>query len=144
MAKETVADLAKEAISQREQEGEHQLELVAKARATNNSGAHETQVNASWGHLPLEQRTAAKSNVNVYLDDLISVVQGGPRERHQMLRQLFHQIERGQPPNKEAYTNCKDPISLKKLGQGNGKWSIQNTVLGWDLDTISHLLHLPS
>ena len=112
MAKETVADLAKEAISQREQEGDHPLELSAKARATNNAGAHETQVNASWGHLPSEQRTAAKSNVDVYLDHLISVVQGGPRERRQTLRHFFRQIDRVFRPNEKAETNCKYPIFL--------------------------------
>ena len=116
MATETVADLRKDAISQREQEGEHQLELVAKARATNNSGAHETQAGASWGHLPVEQRTAAKSNFDVYLDDLISVVQGGPRERQQMLRHFSPQIDRVLRPNEKADANCKYPISQKESG----------------------------
>ena len=60
-----------------------------------------------------------------------------------MLRHLFHQIERGKPPTEEADTNRKDPISLKKLGQGDGKWSTWKTILRWYLDTISHLLHLP-
>ena len=61
----------------------------------------------------------------------------------QMLRHLFHQIYRVFRPNEEADTNRKDPISLKKLGQGDGSCSTRNTVLGWDLDTISHLLCLP-
>ena len=60
-----------------------------------------------------------------------------------MLRHLFHQIDPVFRPNEEADTNQKYPIYLKKLGQGDGACSTQNTVLGWDLDTIDHLLCLP-
>ena len=119
------------------------MDLTAKARATNNAGAHETQGDASWGHIPSEQRTASKSNVDIYLDDLISVVQGGPRERRQMLRHFFHQIDRVFRPKEKAETNCKYPIFLKKLGKGHGEWSTRKTVIGWYLYTISHLLRLP-
>ena len=59
-------------------------------------------------------------NVNVYLDDFISIVQGGPRERCQMLRHLFHKSDQVFFPNEEGDTNRKDPISLKKLGHGDG------------------------
>ena len=143
MATETVADLANKSISQREQADEHSFELIAESRAADNAGTLEAQADSIWGHIPEEQRSAEKSNVDVYLDDFISVIQGGLRERRQMLRHLFHQIEWGKPPNEEANTNCKDPISLKKLVQGDGKWSTWKTVLVWDLDTIYHLLHLP-
>ena len=61
-----------------------------------------------------------------------------------MLRHLFHQIDRVFCPKEEAYTNRKDPISINNLGQEDGAWSTRKTVLGWDLDTISHLLRLPS
>ena len=40
-------DLENEAISQREQAGEHPLEVVAKSRAANNAGAPEAQSDAS-------------------------------------------------------------------------------------------------
>ena len=57
-------------------------------------------VDSSWESLPVEQRSAATANVNVYLDELISVFQGGPKERCQMLQHLFHQIDRVFRPNK--------------------------------------------
>ena len=100
VAKETVADLANAAISQREQAGEQPLDLAAESRAADDAVAPKTQADASWENLPAEQRAAAKSNVGVYLDDFTSVVQGGPRERRQMLRHLFHQIDRVLRPNK--------------------------------------------
>ena len=143
MATETVADLANEAISQREQAGKHPLDLAAKSRAANGAGTPDAQADASWEHLPEEKRSAAKANVDVYLNDFISVFQGGPRERHQMLRHLFHQIDRVLRPNEEADNNRKYSINLKKLEQGDGAWSTQKMVLGWDLESISHLLRLP-
>ena len=77
-----------------------------------------------------------------HIDDVISVVQGCPKERLQILRQLFHQPYRIFYPNEEAETDRKYPISLKKLGQVDGEWSNQKTVLGWNLYTIDHLLCL--
>ena len=73
----------------------------------------------------------------------ISVVQGGLRDMCQILQHLFHQIDRVFCANEEADTNIKYPISLWKLGQVDGAWSTQKTVLGWDLHTIAHLLRLP-
>ena len=44
MAKDTVADLANEAISQSYQAGNHPLGLAAEARAADDAGAPEAQV----------------------------------------------------------------------------------------------------
>ena len=46
-------------------------------------------------------------------------------------------------PNKESDTECKEPISQNNLGQVDGSWSTSKKVLGWDLDTIAHLIRLP-
>lgn len=34
-------------------------------------------------------------------------------------------------------------ISTKKLGKGDGCWSTQKQVLGWDIDTVKHTINLP-
>ena len=60
-----------------------------------------------------------------------------------MLRHLFHQIYRVLYPNEGEDTNRKDPIYLRKLGQGDGAWSTRKAVIGWDLVTIAHLLCPP-
>ena len=60
-----------------------------------------------------------------------------------MICHLFHQIDWFFRPNKESDTDRKDPISQKNMGQEDGAWSTQKTVLGWDTDTIAHLLSLP-
>ena len=77
------------------------------------------------------------------MDNFISVVQGGPGERRQMLRNLFHQIDWVFRPNMVADTDRKDPIYRKNMGQGDGAWYTWKTSLRWDLDTITHLLRLP-
>ena len=52
MATETVTDLAKKAISQREKSGEHPLDLASDARAANDNCTLEEQAADSWEHLP--------------------------------------------------------------------------------------------
>ena len=78
---ETVTNLANESITLRNQAGEHPLELTAEAIAVDNDGAPTAKVDDSWESLPAKQRSAATANVNVYLDEFISIFQGGPRER---------------------------------------------------------------
>ena len=104
---ETVADLTNEAITQREQAGEHPLELAAEDRAAVDAGAPTAKADVSWDKLPAEQRSASTANIDVDLDNFISVVQGRPRERCQMLHPFFHQIDRVFRPNEEADTNRK-------------------------------------
>ena len=117
MTTEMVADLANKAISQRYQAREYPLEMAPKARESDNSSTPKAQADASWEHLPAEQLSAATENVDVYLDDFISVFHGVPRERRQMICHLFHQINWVIRPNEESDTNRKDPISKNKLGQ---------------------------
>ena len=81
MATETVASLANKAISQRYQAGEHPLYMASEARAVNKAIAPKSLTDTSWEHLLADQRAAAKSNVYIYLDKFISIVQGVPRER---------------------------------------------------------------
>ena len=69
MSTETVVDLANEVISQREQACEHLLEMAAKAIAADDSGAPKSQANYRWEHLRLDQRSSAKANVDVHLDN---------------------------------------------------------------------------
>ena len=66
-----MADLANKAISKRDQARKHPLEMASKARAADDSGALEAQGDASWEHLPAEQRSTARANFDVYLDDFI-------------------------------------------------------------------------
>ena len=65
-----------------------------------NDGNPTAKADATWATLPLEQCDAATVNIDVFLDEFTSVVQGGPRERCQILWNLFHQIDQVFRPNK--------------------------------------------
>ena len=54
------------------------------------------------------------------MDNFISIIQGGPKERRQMLRHLFHQINRVFRPNEEADMERKDPSTWRNWGKVMG------------------------
>ena len=85
--------------------------MEAEDTAADNLSAPKSQADASWEHLQAEQQSAARENIDDYLDNFISVVHGVPRERSQMICHLLHQIDRVFRPNEESDTNRKDPIS---------------------------------
>ena len=64
------------------------------SRAADDVGTPEAQADSSWEQLPAEQCSAATADVDVYVDDLISIFQGGSTERRQMLQHLFNNIDR--------------------------------------------------
>ena len=107
MATETVVDLANEAIAQKYVASTHLLKQSAEARVTDDACSPEVQDDASWEQLPEEQHSDATYNVDVYLDDFISVVYGGPKERRQLLWHLFHKIDKAFLPNEETNTDRK-------------------------------------
>ena len=94
MATKTLADLSNKAISQRGVAIKHPLEWTEEARAADDAGALEAQADVRWEQLLSEQRSAITANVDIYLDDFISVVQGGPKKRSQMIWHLFSQIDK--------------------------------------------------
>ena len=110
--------------------------MAANAIAADESGALEDQADASWEHFPTYQRSAATENVNIYLDDFISVVQGGPRDRRQVLWHLFHQnyglsdtTRRRTPTVNTAYTERslgKDMRSCPHRRQSSGRTSTRS------------------
>ena len=130
MAMKTVADLTNKSIAQRDVESAHPLEQAVETRVAEDAGALKSQSDVSWEHLSEEQLSAATVKVDVYLEDFISIVQGGTKERRQMLRHLFYQIDRIFRPNTAADTDRKYPISRNNLGQGDGAWSTWGKVLG--------------
>ena len=142
MATETVSDLANNAIAQQDVASARPLEQAAKDRSAKDVGVPEAQSDFIWGKLPAEQCLATTANIDVYLYNFISVVHGGPKERRQLLRRLFHKIDRLFRLNEDAGTDRKEPISLNKLGQEDGACSSRKIVLGWNLDTVAHLLRL--
>ena len=81
----------------------------------------------------------------VYVDDFILMAQGGKRRRRRLRRVLFHCIDMAfRPPDADDDEWKKDPISLKKLLQGDGALETVKVVLGWLIDTVAGTIELPA
>ena len=143
MAIETVFNLSNKSIAQWDGASAHPMDQEYESRAADDTGTPEAQSYSRWEHLPAKQCSSATDNVYVYLDDFISVVQGGPREGRKILRHLFHQTDRIFHPNTAADTKCKTPHLPEEAGARIWGLVHPKTVLGWDFDTIAHLLCLP-
>ena len=100
----------------------HPLEKVAETRAADNAGTPEAQSDAIWEKLPEGQRLSATANVDVYLEEFISVVQVSPKERRQLLRHLLHKsIGYSNPKRRHTWTvNNPSPSGnwVKEKGPG--------------------------
>ena len=107
-----------------------------------NAGAPEAQADVSWEQLLAKQCSAATANVDTWTTIFLSSREA-PQRSAKCSSTLFNNMDRVFHPNEATDTERKEPISLKKLGQGDGAWSTLKTVLGWNLDTVAHLLRLP-
>ena len=94
IATNTVADLANEAISKNDFVVENPLKKAKNFIAAHDAGATKYQAGAIWEQIPANQCSSATENVDAYLENFISVVQGGPKERRRKVRNLFQQIDK--------------------------------------------------
>lgn len=101
--------------------------------------------------LPVPQTTTRSpfskplSYTDVYVDDFISLIQGSRRRRRYARRVLMHTIDEIFRPLDESQGSVhKEPISVKKLRQGDASWTTVKVVLGWVIDTVQQTLTLPA
>jgi hypothetical protein len=89
------------------------------------------------------QRRTPVIAADVYVDDFILMAQTR-RHQQRLLRAALHSIDSVFSPRQPAHPSTrKEPISEKKLRQGDAHWSTRKTILGWDLDTAVGTLTLP-
>ncbi len=70
--------------------------------------------------------------VEVYVDDLMSLVIPVTREQHRhFANAIMHGIHNLFPPDED---DSNDPISEKKLKKGEGRYETRKTLLGFDFD----------
>ena len=80
---------------------------------------------------------------NVYADDFILAAQT-KRHRRRVLRAALHSIDSVlRPLARNDRPSRKEPVSVKKLRQGDASWATTKTVLGWEFDTAAGTLNLP-
>ena len=84
-------------------------------RAPYDGGAPTNSADTDWAQLSTAQQAVSLANIDVYLGNFISSIQGWPTECSQSLRHLFHMMEHVFRLNTDNNTHCKHPISLKKI-----------------------------
>jgi len=79
---------------------------------------------------------------DIFVDDFISLAQRPFLRR--VRRALLHSIDQVfRPLDASDGPRRREPVSLKKLRQGDCSWDTCKTVLGWMLDTVNLTLQLP-
>jgi hypothetical protein len=152
-ATETIADLANKQMKRSYNPGPHRLDSTADAPDTSDPplavGAT-TQPATAITPVPLPRRASRGfhqrplSYTDVYMDDFIGAVQGGPQRQQRARRIIFDTIDSVfRPLSPTDGKNRQEPISIKKLQKGDARWSTRKTVLGWTLDTVRETIELP-
>jgi len=82
--------------------------------------------------------------LEVYMDDFIGLAQAITKEELlHFTRAVLHGIHTVFPPPGEGDDPEDEPISLKKLKQGDGRWDTQKEILGWLFDGLTKCMQLP-
>jgi hypothetical protein len=126
----------------------HPLEALATTPPVDATQTSSTARAAPFCRIPnsLERITCPSTPVaygDVYVDDFILAAQT-LRHRQRVLRTALYSIDNLlRPLATTDRPTRKEPVSVKKLRQGDACWSTRKTVLGWDLDTVEGTLRLP-
>ena len=82
--------------------------------------------------------------LEVYVDDFIGLIHAPTHQQLQhFTRAILHAIHRIFPPANITKNHNDEPISLKKLAQGDGLWSSNKEILGWLFDGLTRTISLP-
>ena len=81
--------------------------------------------------------------LEVFVDDFIQLAQTDdiPTQRG-LSRKLMTAIHDTFPPPDVSGHNGKDPISMKKLREGEGLWETKKEILGWIFDGVTRCIEL--
>jgi hypothetical protein len=92
----------------------------------------------------LPQRQRILASIDVFVDDCIGAAQGTTRRLNRICRILMEGIDDVfRPLSPEDPSHRREPISVKKLRQGDASWSTVKKVLGWVIDSVAMTLTLP-
>jgi hypothetical protein len=154
-ATETAADMANNLLHTRYQPPPHRLDQAADAAGTCDpeppscGPTTATLPAVSSTRLPprpryLHPRRKRLQYVDIYVDDYIGAVQGGPALRTRARRILFETIDQVfRPQSASDPPTRQEPISVKKLHKGDARWATRKVILGWLLDTVAETLEPP-
>jgi hypothetical protein len=136
-ATKTVADLANATINCCNTAPPHRLEAMAETAPKplpvspipQDTISACTDVPARRPPTIMLRKPAA--TYNVYVDDFISLIQGGAKRRLAVQRNLFHSLDKVFRPLETGNNlHRQEPISVKKLLKGDAHWATTKTILG--------------
>jgi hypothetical protein len=159
-ATETITDLANDYLGTSWDPPPHPLEMEASTQPEAPQKARVVIHESAWqptgptGRVQgLPPRVGRKrhwrsrkplAQADVFVDDEIVVVQGTPARLRRLKRQLLHLNDLVFRPNdSQDGPFRKEPVSVKKLRQGDATWSTWKVVLGWTVDTLAKTIELP-
>lgn len=156
-ATETVADVANARILKGHSPPRHKLEKLASSMPSANAANTVPPLTVQQSLPPvlcvpsqpvrdplLPQRQRILALIDVFVDDFIGAAQGTPRRLNRIRRILMEAIDdvfRPNDPDDPPFR--KEPISVRKLQQGDACWSTVKKVLGWIIDSVAMTLTLP-
>jgi len=149
-ATETIADLANSRLRDPSYAPPlHHLddlaEEVAPARARDPTPSAESSIAT---RAPVERDPSLPTNSaplqynDIFVDDFISLAQRPflRRVRRALLQAVDHVFR---PLDRQDDPKRREPVSLKKLRQGDCSWDTCKVILGWVVDTVNLTMHLP-
>ena len=99
-----------------------------------------------WPELEIEQTSEKFTKLlEVYIDDFIQLAQTtDPHKLRHLSRAVLHGIHSVFPPTQVTGHAGEDPVSQKKLEQGDGLWALRKEILGWVFDGARRCMELPA
>ena len=90
----------------------------------------------------LPRQSKRLAYIDVFVDDFLGLSQGRKNGRR-VRKILLHAVNDVIRPLEAGDGHRKEPVSLKKLRQGDCSWSTVKTMLGWIIDTVNMTINLP-
>ena len=90
------------------------------------------------------KQAATTTLIEVFMDDFIAATNNVDTDhlRH-TARAMLHAIHSVFPPPDVTGHPGGDPVSIKKILKGEGKWEHLKEVLGWMIDGVNYTIYLP-
>ena len=143
-ATETIADSTNAQLPHRHTAPHHELSTRAAELDSVLSHAHpDGNLPACHPSLPSGAVRPA-AYVDVFVDDFIALAQGRANRLRMVRDVLFHNIDKVfRALDEDDKPTRKQPISVKKLLQGDCSWATEKQILGWDVDSARLTIRLP-
>lgn len=136
-ATETIADCANADLARVVPAHSHRLESLAMGEEAESSPPFQPTLR------PREYIEKPLGYVDVYIDDIIGLVQGDRSRQRYLSRTILHNVDKVfRPLEPSDNPHRLEVVSVKKLEKGDGVFSTTKTILGWVFDFARYTVQL--